>query len=213
MLRRQGRRGQFSLTFFSPSAQPGQRLGPRAVQGLLREMDRLGIATDLGRKLVRFTPDRVVTEASEIAADMILFMPGMTGPDWLEGSDLPRSPGGFVTADALCRVPGCERVYVAGDAGSYPGPDWLPKQAHQADLQAAAAAANIAAEVAGRPAVTRFRSELVCIVDTLDAGFLMFRNERFNLVLPRLRLMHWLKRAFERYYLRAYRNVPPPPAK
>jgi len=25
---------------------------------------------------------------------------------------------------------------VAGDSGSFPGPDWMPKQAHMADLQA-----------------------------------------------------------------------------
>ena len=34
-------------------------------------------------------------------------------------------------------------VWVVGDAGSFPGPEWMPNQAHQADLQAKAAAANV----------------------------------------------------------------------
>jgi NADH dehydrogenase FAD-containing subunit len=42
-----------------------------------------------------------------------------------------------------------ERVYVVGDSGSFPGPDWMPKQAHMADLQAAAAAENLLADLQG----------------------------------------------------------------
>jgi len=205
LLRRQGRREAFDLVFFNPSLEPGQRLGKRAVAGLLAEMQRRGIRTHLGHKLVRFEPGRVVTEGGATDADMILFLPGLTGPAWLDGSDLPRSAGGFVVADAGCRVPDRKEVYVAGDAGSYPGPDWMPKQAHQADLQAVTAARNIAAELAGRPAAARFRTELTCIVDTLDAGVLVFRNTHLNVVLPRLRIMHWVKRAFERHHLQAYK--------
>ncbi|PPQ29497.1 NAD(P)/FAD-dependent oxidoreductase [Rhodopila globiformis] len=207
LLRRQKRRDSFELVFFNPSQQPGQRLGPRAVTGLLAEMRRCGIRTHLGHKLVRFEERQVVTEGGAFDADMILFLPGLTGPAWLEGSDLPRSPGGFVQADATCRVPGLERVWVAGDGGSYPGPDWMPKQAHQADLQAVTAARNIAAELAGRRATARFRSELICIVDTLDAGMMVFRNPWLNLTLPRLRALHWAKRGFERHYLREYRSA------
>lgn len=205
LLRRQGRRAAVDLVFFNASAQPGQRLGPKAVGGLLKEMGRRGIATHLGHKPVRFEADRVVTEGGEVPADLILFMPGLTGPDWLTESCLPLSPGGFVAADETCAVKGLERVYVAGDAGSYPGPDWMPKQAHQADLQAVAAARNMAAELAGRPARHVFKAELVCIVDTLDAGMLVFRDAKRNIALPRFRGFHLLKRLFEERYLRAYR--------
>ncbi|WP_040672163.1 NAD(P)/FAD-dependent oxidoreductase [Rhodobacter ferrooxidans] len=205
LLRRQGRRDAVRLVFFSPAERPGARLGEKAVDGILAEFARRGIETHLGHKMVRIDPDRVVTEGGEIAADLILFQPGMTGPAWLAQSDLPLSPGGMVQADALCRVEGHPGVWVAGDAGSFPGPDWMPKQAHQADLQAAAAAANIAAELQGRVPGKAFTPELVCIMDTLDSGMLVFRRGKLNLVLPRLKPLHWLKRAFERHYLRAYR--------
>ncbi len=206
LLRRQGRRDRFQLVFFSPAARPGERLGARAVDGLLARMARLGIATRLGSKLTGFAADRVITEAGEFAADLILFMPGMSGPAWAAESGLTLSPGGMFKADAQARVEGATRVYVAGDAGSYPGPDWMPKQAHMADLQAVAAARNLLAELAGNPPAADFRTELVCIIDTLDRGMLVYRSERRTLMTPPLRLLHWAKRLFERRYLAPYRR-------
>ena len=205
LLRKQGRRQQFDITFFNPSTRPGARLGPKAVDGLLKEMAQRDIKTHLGHKMVRIEQNKVVTDGGEIDADLILFMPGITGPAWLAETDLPLSPGGMIVADAMCRVDGQPNVWVAGDAGSFPGPDWMPKQAHQADLQAKAAAANIKAVLAGREPGTRFRPELICIVDTLDAGMLVFRNERLNIVGPKLKVFHWLKRFFEGHYLRTFR--------
>jgi sulfide:quinone oxidoreductase len=204
-LRREGRRDRFRITFFSPAAQPGNRLGPKAVGHLLGEMARRDITSHLGHKMVRFEADKVVTEGGEFAADLILFMPGMTGNAWFDQTDLPRSPGGLLKADAQCRVEGTERVYVAGDSGSFPGPDWMPKQAHMADLQAAAAAENLLAELkGGKPAAT-FKVELICIVDSIDSGTFVMRTPERNLVLPRMRALHWAKRGFERMYLRRYR--------
>ena len=204
-LRREGRRSRFELVFFNPSQEPGNRLGPATVQHLLAEMARRGIRTHLGHKMQRFEADKVVTEGGEIAADLILFMPGMTGNAWFDQTDLPRSPGGLLQADEHCRVVGQQRVYVVGDSGSFPGPDWMPKQAHMADLQAAAAAQNLIDGLAGRPQTTGFKVELACIIDALGTGTLIWRTEKRNLLLPPLRLMHWAKRGFERRYLAQYR--------
>ncbi len=204
-LRREGRRERFELTFFSPSTTPGNRLGSKTVDYLLKEMARRGIHTHLGHKMLRFEADRVVTEGGEFGADLILFMPGLTGNAWLDQSPLPRSPGGLVQADAHCRVPGFERVVVAGDTGSFPGPDWMPKQAHMADLQAKAAAANLLADLDGHPSSETFATELMCIIDSLDRGALVWRTEKRSLLLPSSRVFHWMKRGFERKYLRQYR--------
>lgn len=205
LLRRQGRRERFQLVFFNPAAEPGKRLGPKAVDGLLREMRRRGITTHLGHKLKGFTARSVQTEGGEFAADLILFMPGMTGNAWFDHSELPRSLGGLVQGDEFCRVPGFERVYVAGDSGSFTGPDWMPKQAHMAELQARAAAANLSAELRGQAVRARFKVELMCVVDSLNKGMLVWRTPGFSLVLPPCRLWHWAKRLFERWYLRRLR--------
>lgn len=206
-LRREGRREQFQLVFFNPSTEPGARLGAKAVQSLLAEMARRGIATHLGHKMLRFEAGKVVTDGGEIAADLILFMPGMTGNAWFDATTLPRSPGGLIQADAQCRVAGgaWPHCYVVGDSGSFPGPDWATKQAHMAELHAKAAAANLLDGLAGRPQSAGFVPELACIIDSGSHGTLVLRNPRRTLVLPPLRLMHWAKRRFEARYLGQYR--------
>ncbi|AKH20500.1 NAD(P)/FAD-dependent oxidoreductase [Sedimenticola thiotaurini] len=204
-LRNEGRRDRFKLIFFTPAPEPGKRLGPKAVAGLLREMQKRGIETHLGHKMKQFTDNKVVTEGGEFDADLILFMPGMTGNQWFDNTDLPRSPGGLVKADAQCRVEGMPRVYVAGDSGSFPGPDWMPKQAHMADLQAEASAANLLAELNGQQPTRTFKVELFCIVDSQTRGSLVARTSKRNIALPQMRAFHWLKRLFEWWYLRQYR--------
>ncbi|WP_322521239.1 FAD-dependent oxidoreductase [Guyparkeria halophila] len=206
LLRQQGRREQFKLVFFNPSPRPGNRLGESAVDRLLDRMKKFDIETHIGAKPQRFEADRVITEKGEFAADLILFMPGMTGPAWLENAPFPTSPGGMIEADEHARVKGADKVYVAGDSGSYPAPDWAPKQAHMADLQAAAAAENLVAEIDGQPADRTFKWELVCVMDMLDRATLVFRNEKRQFVTPPCRLLHWAKRFFEWWYLRDLRR-------
>lgn len=204
-LRREGRRDQIKLVFFNPMPNPGHRLGERALTRLMAEMRRRGIRPHLGHKLLGFDAGKVKTEGGEFSADIIIFMPGLTGNAWFDNTDLPRSPGGLVKADVHCRVKGRERIYAAGDAGSFPGPDWMPKQAHMADLQAKTAAANLLGELGGRVPDKTFQAELVCIVDTLDTGILVRRTESNAMALPPLWLMHGAKAAFESWYLRRYR--------
>lgn len=204
-LRSRGDRDRFRLIFFTPAPKPGNRLGPKAVDGLLREMKRRDIETHLGHKLKGFDADRVTTEGGEFGADLIVFMPGMTGNAWFDNTDLPRSDGGLLKANAHCQVEGRDKVYVAGDSGSFPGPDWLPKQAHMADLQAEAAVRNLLGELGGQAPEATFKPELICIVDTKTSGILVKRTEKSNLMLPSTPVFHWAKRAFEWWYLRQYR--------
>lgn len=204
-LRREGRRDRIKLKFFTPAEKPGNRLGAKAVSGLMDEMKKRGIETHLGHKLKGFSDHAVTTEGGEFPADLIIFMPGMTGNAWFDDTELPRSPGGLIQADAHCKVAGPEQVYVAGDSGSFPGPEWMPKQAHMADLQAKAAAKNLVAELKGEKPDATFKVELVCIVDANDRGMMVSRTEKRNLVLPATRAFHWMKRGYEWWYLRQYR--------
>lgn len=204
-LRKQGRRDKFKMVFFTPAEKPGQRLGPKAVQGLMAEMKKRGIEPHLGHKLKRFEQGRVVTEGGEFEADMILFMPGMTGNQWFDNTELPRSEGGMIRADRFCQVEGFDKVYVAGDSGSFPGPDWLPKQAHMADLQASAAVANLMDAFGGKAPSHTYRAELMCIVDTRSSAMFVARTAKRNLILPSFIGFHWAKRLFEWLYLRKYR--------
>lgn len=206
LLRQQGKRDKIELTFFNAATEPGKRLGEKAVTGLLQEMAKRRIDTHLGHKPLSFSEKGVDTEGGHINADLILFMPGLTGPAWAPEAGLKLSPGGFFQADEFCRVEGADRVFVAGDAGSFPGPDWMPKQAHMADLQARAAAENLLLALDGKRASARFKIELICIVDTVDKGIMVYRDLKRSLLLPSSRMFHWAKRYFEGHYLKAYRR-------
>lgn len=203
-LRREGRRDKFKIVFFNPAPKPGKRLGEKAVGGILREMKKRDIDMHLGHKMQGFSNKSVMTTGGEFDADMILFMPGMTGPAWLADSGLSLSAGGMVKANQYTQAENAPLTYVVGDSGSFPGPDWMPKQAHMADLQAVAAAKNVLAELDNKAIETTFKIELICIIDTLDKGILVFRNMKRTIVLP-CRLFHYAKRFFEWLYLRDYR--------
>jgi sulfide:quinone oxidoreductase len=205
LLRKQGRRDNFKIVFFNPAPEPGRRLGAKVPAHLTKLMAKKGIDTHLGHKMAGFEETLVKTEGGEFHADLILFMPGMTGPTWLMNSDLPKSAGGMITADMHAKVEGYDNVYVAGDAGSFPGPDWQPKQAHAADLQAVAAANNLVKSLNGQTDFAPFKHELICIVDTLKHGILIKRTEKGTTLLPPCRLMHLAKRLFEWLYLRQYK--------
>jgi sulfide:quinone oxidoreductase len=203
LLRQQGRRDRFDLVFFSPAPRPGQRMGDKAVDRILGEMKKRNIKTYLGKKMKRFNADSVETEGESFKTDLILFIPGMTGPAWAADSGLELSEGGFFKANEFCQVQGQEHVFVAGDAGSFPGPDWKPKQAHMADLQAEAAAKNAMDVLKLKPVTHTFKTELICIVDTLTTGSLVYRRGKrgFMMKMPPL---HWAKLWFEKLYLREY---------
>jgi len=204
LLRQQGRRDQFSLVFFSPAARPGQRLGDKAVDRLLGEMKKRGIDTRLGQKPKKIENNTLFLEQDQITADAILFVPGMTGPDWAADSGLSLSEGGFFKGQKNCLVEGCSNIFVAGDAGSFPGPDWKPKQAHMADLQAEAAAKNCIAIFNKQTPDHTFKTELICIIDTLSNGSLIYRGEKRSMMF-KMPPLHWAKNWFEKIYLKAIR--------
>jgi len=205
-LRQEGRRDKFKLVFFCPSEKPGARLGESAVKGILSQMKKRDIDTHLGHKMKSFESDKVITEGGEIASDLIIFMPGMTGPSFAANTEMPISPGGLIQSNMQCEVEGFEHCYVAGDAGSFPGPDWKPKQAHMADLQAVAAIKNMLEGLKGNKGTHTFKYELACIIDSNDKGTLAFRNEKRTIVIPPCRILHYSKIIFEWIYLRGYRN-------
>ncbi|CAB5504501.1 NAD(P)/FAD-dependent oxidoreductase [Bathymodiolus thermophilus thioautotrophic gill symbiont] len=203
-LRQEGRRDKFNITFFTPAEKPGARLGEKAVKKLLNEMKKRNINTHLGHKIKAFEADKVITEKGDIPADFILFMPGMTGNTWFDNTDLARSEGGLIKADKFCQT-SLKNVFVAGDSGSFPGPEWMPKQAHMADLQAEAATHNMLDALNDKPASHTFKIELMCIVDSNYKGMYISRTMTGGLVLPNLRLFHFAKRLFGWWYLRQYR--------
>jgi len=203
LLRQQGRREKFNLIFFSPAPKPGKRMGEKAVDRILSEIKKRNIKTYLGKKLKCFSENSIETESDTFNSDLTLFIPGMTGPDWAMKSGLSLSEGGFFKANEYCQVEGQDVVFVAGDAGSFPGPEWKPKQAHMADLQAEAAAKNIIEVLNLKKVKYTFRTELICIVDMLTNASMVYRGPKHSFMM-KMPPLHWVKKLFEKMYLRAY---------
>ncbi len=109
----------------------------------------------------------------------------------------------WIVANKYTQVSGFDRVYVVGDSGSFPGPDWMPKQGHMADLQAIATAKKLNNELNSKAIRATFKAELVCIIDTLDNGILVYRSENWKFLFAS-RLFHSVKKFFEWWYLRQF---------
>lgn len=202
-LRRLKRRERFELSLFSALPEPARQLGASAVARIDAELARRGIALHAGRSATAFSAQAVHFGEERLAADLAVYTPGLSGPDWATPGVLPLSPGGFVLADEYAAVPGLERVYAAGDVASFAGPQWSPKLAHMAQLQAALAAVNLAAELGGSDRRERLRHEIAYVLDTLDAGLFVHRTAAHAVSSRPLAPLHWAKRAVERRYLAA----------
>lgn len=200
-LRKYKDRNKFTLKFFSPAEKPGIRLGEKAYAGLVNLINKRDIEiVSLGAKIIEFGANDVTTEKIKFHSDLTIFMPGLTGPDWIKATTLPMSEGGMIVTDKYTRVQGYSRTYAIGDSASYESPDWAPKQAHMADLQGKAAALNCLDDLGGGIGQHTFDWELACIVDTLDNGTLVFRSAKRSIVLSG-KMFHWLKILFEKYYI------------
>ncbi len=201
-LKRRKVRDRFTLTFFAPMAEPGERMGRRALKLMDGMFTRFGIDRRVGTPISAFDPDGVkFADGSRLDADLVLFIPGATGHSVAGRSDLPLNEAGFVRIDDTCLVQGTGNVYAVGDVAALEGPDWRAKQGHTAEVMARNAAYNIAAADAGRPERKGYQSHLsiICLMDTGDGAAMVYRGRRNSLVVPLPIVGHWMKQAWGRY--------------
>ncbi len=196
-LRRRRVRSRYSLLFFATVLEPFKRFGIAAERKLMAELARRNIEFH-GEAPEPYTSG---PEMRSLGADLVVFNPGLAGAAWLASSGLPLSAGGFVLADDYCAVPGHDGVFVAGDAGSFPGPAWAPKLAHNARLQARVAAASLHAFIEGQSPTARLHQRLACVIDTVDGGIGVYRDDAHAAATPHGAPLHWAKRAIEKRFL------------
>src|ERR1041384_581929 len=135
-------------------------------------------------------------DAMEVEYDLLMLIPPFTGPSALAGIGLTDEEG-YVRVARTMRVVGCERMYAVGDAVSLAG----PKLGHMAVRQGAVAAANIAAELAGRTPTETYEHELRLVVD--GGGNSSYLHKQLWADGAKKgghgRFWHWDKRVEERY--------------
>ena len=202
LLRRKTIRDRFTLTFFAPMAEPGERMGRRALTMMDRMLAAARIAKRVGIPIAAFDPEGVqFADGGRLDADLVLFIPGAAGHPIMAASDLPLNEAGFVRIDDTGLVEGTSNVYAAGDVAALEGPRWRAKQGHTAEVMARNAAFNIAAAESGRPERKGYQQHLsiVCLMDTGNGAALIYRGRKNNLVIPLPVVGHWMKRAWGTY--------------
>lgn len=160
-LKERGVRDKFEIHLFSSDIAPGET---GAITDILLER---GIILDYGYEPAEFVEGGMRdADGSLRKADLILFTPGITAPEWVQQSCLPVSVGGHIDVDKFGRVKGLDNVFAAGDCSNHENPPpWVPHQAHMAQLRSEAAAKNMQAVLKDQPPSHTYRFELSCILN------------------------------------------------
>lgn len=206
MLKKKGVRDKFELTFFAPMAEPGKRMGPKALKMMSMMFDKLDLKQRFGKKIVNFVEDGVIFEdGSKLESDFTMFIPAGSGHEVIVNSDLPLSPAGFVKTDDFSNVltedGSMTNVYAIGDVAALEGYDWRAKQGHVAEVMAKNVAHNIGERDNNSANFKGYHQHLniLCVMDTGNGAAFVYRDEKRAFMFPMPIVGHWLKKGWGSY--------------
>ena len=172
LLRRRGVRAQSEIAVYTPEDLPMPVAGPEVGKELVRMLEERGI---------EFHPEQIVMKVDPAARtarfelddsefDLLIGVPPHRAPESLRAAKLTDASG-WVPVDASSLRTRHAGVYAIGDATSIRLPIgmFLPKAGVFADEQARIVAENIAAEIVGKTAVSRFNGHGFCYIEIGDS--------------------------------------------
>jgi sulfide:quinone oxidoreductase len=202
MLRRAGVRDRFTVNFFAPMENPGNRMGEKAAAMMPGRLAKAGIPMHTGVPIEGFDEQGVkLANGTRIDADLVMFIPGAVGHPVVRTSGLPVNDAGFLVVDGGCLVSGTANVYAAGDSAALEGPEWRAKQGHIAEVMGRVAAHNIIAAEKGAEERESYVDHvtIVCLLDTGNGGMMVYRTTKRSIVVPLPVVGHWMKQAWGTY--------------
>jgi sulfide:quinone oxidoreductase len=223
-LRRRRKRHRFQVEFVTPEPFIGHfGVGGIGKSGRMFEdefADR-HIQPVTNASIVEARQDRLVlADGTERVFDFGLVIPAFVGSPFILGAAGLANPRGFVTVTPELRSTQFENIYSVGVAiaiappAPTPVPVAVPKTGGMTDLMAQAAAHNIAADVLGGAKIDGLTLAASCIADAGDTAFWLradpFLPPRNRVRYKRGKWAHYLKAAFEAYYLARVRHDWPP---
>lgn len=213
MLVKKGVRDRFELTFFAPMAQPGARMGEKALSMMGTMFKRDKIATKFGQKISTFQANGIVFEdESFLESDLTMFIPAGDGHPVIKSSDLPLNEAGFIRINNYCQVEDIEGWYAIGDVAALQGPDWKAKQGHIAEVMARNSAHNSAIELGLKSGTFKGYQEhltILCVMDMGNGAGFVYRNDKKAMLIPMPVIGHWMKIAWGWYYKYSKMNLMP----
>lgn len=207
-LRRRGLRAKSRIHFWTYAGEPFEVGGPRASRLLVQELDRRGILWQPKISIRKVGQGKVEREdGTALEADLIFAFPPYRGTAAVMSSRGLADDLGFIPVHTTMESQRFPRIYAVGDAVAIAG----PKSGRMAELQARAAAHNIACQILNRGGYQNYQSHLVCALDLGGGrGMAAYREEAPGQgVLRRSyaaagRWPVWVKAALERYYLMSH---------
>jgi sulfide:quinone oxidoreductase len=219
-LKRTRKRPRFGITFVTPEPFIGHfgvggiGMAPRMMQD---EFADRHINCIVNAKITEARPDRLIlADGSEVPFDFALVIPAFLGSPFVRAVEGLANPKGFVSVTPQLVSTKFDNIYAAGVAVAIappaptPVPVGVPKTGQMSELMAQAAAHNIAAELSGGTKVDGLTLPATCIADAGDTAFYLaadpFLPPRNKVVHKRGKWAHYLKLAFEHYYLARIRH-------
>ena len=203
-LKKLGIRDRFEMNFFAPMAEPGARMGKKALLAMGTMFKANNFKTHYGKKISRFEADGVVFEdQSKLQSDLTMFISAGDGHETIKASNLPKNGAGFICIDDFCRIEGISGWYAIGDVAALEGPDWKAKQGHLAELMARNAACNASIEHLSQKGEMKGYKEhltILCVMDMGDGAGFVYKNNIRELFIPMPVVGHWLKKSWGHYY-------------
>lgn len=203
-LRKKKIRDNFNLTFFAPMAEPGAKMGRKAMQMVHSMFKKQHLQQRFGLKIQEFEANAVIFEdGTKLNSDLTMFIAAGTGPAIFKNSDLPLSEAGFIQINDSCKVKSTQNVYAVGDAAALEGPEFSSKQGHLAEIMGRIAAHNIIESENGSYEYKGYQEHLsiLCVMDTGNGAAYVYRDRKKAFVIPMPIVGHWLKKAWG-YYIK-----------
>jgi sulfide:quinone oxidoreductase len=202
-LKKKGLSDSFELNFFAPMAEPGKKMGEKALASLGKFFTHYGIKQYVGKKITGFTKNEILFEdGNKLESDLIVFIAGGSGHTVLKDSGLPLSDAGFVKTLPSCQVENHPDIYAIGDSAELLGPQWAAKQGHMAEIMADVAAYNAHQHIIGSGKTKSYvdKINIICIMDSGDgAAYISRDTKKENMIMLPI-VGHWLKKGWGFYY-------------
>ena len=202
-LSKKGIRDNFEINFFAPMKDPGQKMGPKALDKLDTFYSHYKINKFIGKKIIEFEKNAVIFEDnSKLESDLILYISGGSGHSVIQESNLPLNNAGFIKINDNCQVEGFPNIYAIGDVAEITGTKWIAKQGHLAEVMADFSVHNFHQSNIGSSQYKSYKDKIsiMCIMDSGDGAAFVYRSTKTNFILMLPVVGHWLKKAWGFYY-------------
>lgn len=202
-IKKKGLSSSFELNFFAPMAQPGKKMGKKALKSIGKSFTYYRIKEHVGKKIIGFNKNEILFEGgNKLESDLIVFIAGGSGHLILKDSGLPLSDAGFVKTLPTCQVEDFPDIYAIGDSAETLGPTWASKQGHIAEIMAEVAAYNAHQQIIGSAKTKSYvdKISIVCVMDSGDGAAFVSRTTKNETMIMLPIIGHWLKKAWGFYY-------------